>query len=54
MDWLILNASLKYTLLSYHDYSKAPAPADSTCPSTTAPGLIGPVQVDARWGFTKG
>jgi Flp pilus assembly protein CpaB len=54
MNWLILNASLKYTLLSYHDYSKAVAPADATCPSTTVPGMIGPAQVDSRWSFTKG
>jgi Flp pilus assembly protein CpaB len=53
MDWLTLNASLKYTLLSYHDYSKPPPP-DPSCPSTTAPALVGPAQVEARWGFTKG
>lgn len=54
MDWLINNASLKYVLLSYKDYASAPANADSTCPSTVAPGVVGPGQVDARWGFTKG
>jgi pilus assembly protein CpaB len=51
MDWLVLNASLKYTLLSYHDYSTIP-PADPTCPSTTPPAPIGPAQVDKKWGFT--
>jgi len=53
MDWLTLNATLKYALLSFHDYSKAIPQADATCPSTTAPGIIGPAQVEARWGFTK-
>lgn len=53
MTWLILNASLKYVLLSYHDYQQAPAPADSACPPTTAPGIIGPGQIDSRWGFTR-
>jgi pilus assembly protein CpaB len=53
IDWLITNASLKYALLSYKDYSPAPATADQSCPSTVAPGVIGPAQVDARWGFTR-
>lgn len=54
MEWLIVNASLKYALLSYHDYGPGtPAPA-SSCPVTTSPGPVGPAQVDARWSFTKG
>jgi len=51
MDWLLSNATLKYALLSHYDYTKAQAPPDSACPSTTAPGLIGPAQVQGRWGF---
>ena len=54
MNWLSLNANLKYALLSYHDYQKSFAPADPTCPSTNQPAIIGPAQVEARWGFTKG
>ncbi len=54
MDWLINNASLKYVLLSYKDYAPAPATADSTCPSTVAPGVVGPAQANSRWSFTKG
>ena len=53
MDWLTLNANLKYALLSFHDYQKSVAPADPTCPPTNEPGIIGPAQVEARWGFTK-
>jgi Flp pilus assembly protein CpaB len=53
MTWLILNASLKYVLLSYHDYKQAPEPVDPACPSTAVPGIIGPAQIDARWGFTR-
>ncbi|HET7339416.1 MAG TPA: Flp pilus assembly protein CpaB [Candidatus Dormibacteraeota bacterium] len=49
LDWLLQNATLKYTLLSYHDYQTVPG-----CSNDTAPGLIGPTQVDGRWGFTKG
>jgi pilus assembly protein CpaB len=54
IDWFINNASLKYVLLSYKDYAAAPATADTSCPSTVAPGVVGPLQVDSRWNFTKG
>ena len=53
MEWLLINASLKYTLLSYHDYGPASNPPAPSCPSTVAPAPIGPAQIDARWGFTK-
>ncbi len=54
LNWLISNATLKYSLLSYHDYSPStPTAPDATCPSTVAPGPIGPAQVDSRWGFTR-
>jgi len=54
IDWFINNASLKYALLSYKDYSPATPAADSACPPTVAPGLVGPAQVNSRWSFTKG
>lgn len=54
MDWLINNASLKYVLLSFKDNAPAPVLADATCPSTVAPGVVGPAEVNSRWGFTKG
>lgn len=54
MDWLISNASLKYVLLSYKDYSpKSLVAPDPGCPSVNEPGVVGPSQVDARWAFTK-
>ncbi len=53
MEWLINNASLKYALLSDKDYGP-PATADSTCPSTVAPGVVGPAQANTRWSFTSG
>ncbi len=52
MDWLISNATLKYALLSYHDYGPSPV-ANPDCPSTSAPAVIGPAQVDAKWRFTS-
>jgi pilus assembly protein CpaB len=55
LAWLVNNASLKYSLLSYKDYAITPSPADANCSSTVIPGgVVGPAQVDARWGFTKG
>jgi len=54
LEWLIQNAALKYVLLSYHDYATSVAASDPACPSTTQPGIVGPAQVEARWGFTKG
>jgi Flp pilus assembly protein CpaB len=54
LAWLVNNASLKYSLLSSVDYARTPAPADASCSSTVVPGgVVGPAQVDARWGFTK-
>jgi pilus assembly protein CpaB len=54
LEWLLTNVTLKYVLLSYKDYeSKSPLP-DPACPSTSAPAVVGPAQVDARWAFTKG
>ncbi|TMB46224.1 MAG: Flp pilus assembly protein CpaB [Chloroflexi bacterium] len=54
LDWLIANASLKYVLLSYHNYAKDTAAPDAGCPPTAAPGVIGPSLVDKRWAFTSG
>ncbi|OLC24819.1 MAG: Flp pilus assembly protein CpaB [Actinobacteria bacterium 13_1_20CM_2_65_11] len=53
MNWLLVNASLKYVLLSFHDYTPGtPAAPETACLSTVAPAVVGPHQVDARWGFS--
>jgi len=53
MNWLLINATLKYVLLSYHDYTPSTATTGvPACLSTQEPGIVGPHQVDARWGFT--
>ena len=54
LSWLITNATLKYTLLSFHDYSATAPSADPGCPATSAPNVIGPALVDSRWAFTRG
>jgi Flp pilus assembly protein CpaB len=53
MDWLLTNATLKYALESYHDYRPGPTGPDPNCPSTAAPALIGPSEVQARWKFAR-
>jgi Flp pilus assembly protein CpaB len=54
MNWLLVNASLKYVLISYHDYSPAAAATSPACPSAVTPDIVGPRQADTRWGFTSG
>lgn len=53
LDWLLTNATLKYTLVSYKDYKALPTTSDPNCSSTAAPALIGPAEVQARWNLTR-
>jgi len=50
MNWLLLNATLKYALMSPKDYKTLAASSSSSCDSSDI--RIGPAQVDARWHFT--
>jgi Flp pilus assembly protein CpaB len=52
--WMISSSTLTYALLSYHDYNKTELKPDPSCPSTELAPVVGPAQVDQRWGFTKG
>ena len=52
MTWLLQNATLKYTLLSYKDYGTPNLQPDPSCPANAAPTLISPAQVDGKWHFT--
>jgi pilus assembly protein CpaB len=54
LNWLLLNATLKYTLLAYPDYDTANPSPDPNCPSTSLGNPIGPSAVDTRWHFTQG
>jgi len=55
MEWLLVNATVRYTLLSNHNYGNDPlAKPDPSCPPTSEPPVVGPAAVDARWGFLKG
>ncbi|TMD26337.1 MAG: Flp pilus assembly protein CpaB [Chloroflexi bacterium] len=55
MEWLLVNATLKYTLLSYKDYSPSQPAADATCNPTALPeDVVGPKLVEKRWGFLNG
>lgn len=54
MEWLLVNATLKYALLSSHDYQPQAA-ADTSCKPTALPSdVIGPKLVEKRWGFLNG
>jgi Flp pilus assembly protein CpaB len=49
MDWLINHASLKYNLLSYHDYNpQTPAP-DPSCTTAKMQQPVYPGDVAKRW-----
>jgi pilus assembly protein CpaB len=55
LQWLLTNVTLKYLLLSFHDYANNTLSSpDPSCLPTVLPPVIGPSAVDARWGFTKG
>jgi len=54
MEWLLINATLKYTLLAPHDYNTTPPQRDASCPSTSASVIVGPGLVDGRWHFLEG
>jgi len=55
MEWLLVNATLRYALLAYPNYGKdSLSKPDPTCPPTSEPNVVGPAAVDARWGFLKG
>src|SRR5436190_1030148 len=56
LDWLSLNATMKYALLNYKDYNKKPEEKPNpACPDpTVAPEVVGPAAVNARWGFLQG
>jgi Flp pilus assembly protein CpaB len=53
MDWLLVKATLKYELVSYHDYNKTPPTADPTCTAAVANKAITPGVVDKRWHYTS-
>ncbi len=52
--WLLANGAVRYTLRSDSDYGTPPAGPDPACPVGTVPVRVGPAEVDAKFGFTKG
>lgn len=52
--WLLNNATLKYTLESFRDYTAAPNQPDPACPTLSSAGGVGPKEVDKRWHFSTG
>jgi Flp pilus assembly protein CpaB len=51
--WLLNNATLKYALESFTDYSATPTQPDPACPKLSSAGGVGPKDVDRRWHFTS-
>ena len=51
--WLLNNATLKYALESFKDYTATPSQPDPSCPNLSSAGGVGPKEVDKRWHFTS-
>jgi len=49
LNWFVANATLKYTLESYHDYKPQDVAIDSTCPSVNAATGVTKANVAQRW-----
>jgi Flp pilus assembly protein CpaB len=49
LNWFVANATLKYTLESYHDYKPQDVAVDSTCPSVSAATGVTRANVAQRW-----
>ncbi len=54
MNWLLANATLKYTLESYKDYGQAASAKAAACSSSDVLDTVGPAAVNARWDFLQG
>lgn len=53
MTWLLDKTQLKYTLISYHDYTPPPTAPDASCATIGAAKGVGPTQVNNRWHFSS-
>ncbi len=51
IDWLLQNASLKYSLVSYKDYKPAPTAADPSCPKPDSTHGVNAQAANDRWHF---
>ncbi len=54
MTWLVTNGSVRYTLQSAKDYARTPTGPDPGCAVGVQPARVGPAEVDAKFGFTRG
>lgn len=54
LDWLLVNADLKYELESFQNYQTLPAGPSDSCPKLTSTTGVGPKAVDDKWKFTAG
>jgi pilus assembly protein CpaB len=49
ISWFLANATLRYTLESYHDYQPQDKGVDATCPTVNAAGGVTQQQIAAKW-----
>jgi pilus assembly protein CpaB len=49
LNWFLVNAALKYTLLAYQDYQSVPTAADGACAKTGAAGGVVESDIRSRW-----
>lgn len=49
LNWFVANATIKYTLESYHDYKPQDVAVDATCPSVSAATGVTKTNIAQRW-----
>jgi len=49
LNWFVVNAQLKYTLLAYQDYQAVPSVADGACAKSGAAGGVVESDIRSRW-----
>jgi len=54
LTWLLANATVRYSLDSFHDYGTAAGANAAPCTATGQLNSIGPAAVNARWDFLGG
>jgi Flp pilus assembly protein CpaB len=49
LNWFVANATIKYTLESYHDYKPQDVAVDATCPSVNSAAGVTKTNIAQRW-----
>ena len=54
LNWLLINGSVKYSLVSHSNYPSSIPNTSSACTPSQAIAPFGPSAIDGRWHFTAG